>query len=1000
MIIDLTKLNQPIEGEHLLKDTAYLESYTHGIDNRTSLNGDYSFLYVHQLKDDYLKETFNIDHLSKIEVPSHMEFHGYGTPQYVNQMYPWDGKEDLKYDELPLDNPCGIYCKDLNIFKEKDKDYILEFHGFESALYVLVNGEYVGYSSKNYTRSLFDITKYIKNGINRLTFIVFKYSFSSWVTDQDMWRLSGIHRDVNLLVLPHTHLEDVENLSLLKEDLKTGDLHLKASVSNPKDNLSLNLRLTLNFKDIIYETIPFINGKVEYQKDIRDVLPWSDEEPNIYSLDITLLDCGKEIETTHLKIGFRRIDVKENQVLLNGKRLVLYGVNRHEFFSKTGRYMPEDVLKEDLLFMKRNNINAVRLSHYPNCVELYDICDDLGILVMDETAIETHGTWTKLVARKEKDISEKCLPGDDARYLDFTIKRGLSMLERDKNHPSIISWSLGNESYVGKNLQALYQALKNRDSSRFIHYEGCSFDPSYSHLSDVTSRMYPSPKQCKKIMKQQKDKPFMLCEYAHSMGNSTGNLDEYLALVDKYPSFMLGFIWDFLDQGILKNGVYHFGGDFGDYPNDNNFCANGILTSEKNDTSKSKTVAYHYSKIKIHITNSGFFIDNNRNFKDTKDLTFHYQLLEDGKEVKCYDAEPVVKPQESKLVVVPSYPYDPKKDYVAVVSIIKKYREDGVEKGTVLLTETSSLFHPLEENVILEEHQNKGGLQVFESVYHLSVKKDDFLISFYTPFTGDGGLESISYRGKQYLQKRVTPTLFRPNCDNDRTIESFLNNAYQGSNSNPVLLPIKCHFKIIKQTEDEVKIKLVHTFLIGNRVSFFTEYYTIYSDCTLKIEYKYHKRMFITPPSIIGLCFPLEKEFNQFEYVALGKEDTYIDRYLGIPYGTYSSTSKEEYVNYSIPQECGNHLFARRVSVPMHGKKLSFYALGKTFQFKYLPYSAQEIENAQRKEQLPTPSQNYLTISCFNKGAGGDNSWGTRIHPQYRGKYKTYTGALLIKIED
>lgn len=1000
MILDLSKLSQPIEGENLLPDTSYLESYSHGKDNRISLNGEYHFLFTRELKDEFLQNTFPFQELKTITVPSHMELDGYGTPQYVNYMYPWDGKENLNYDQLPKENPCGIYFKEIEIHKEEDKDYILEFHGFEEALYVLVNGTYVGYSTKNYTRSLFDISKYLKEGLNRLVYVVFKYSFSSWMTDQDMWRLSGIHRDVNLLVLPKSHIQDVDNKSVLKEDLKTGDFHVITTVKNPKDTLFLNLRLSFEDKDILNETISFKDGKAEYQKDLEDVLQWSDETPNIYGLDLTLLNQGKEIETTHVKIGFRRIEIKKNQVLLNGKRLIIYGVNRHEFNAETGRWMPLDVLKSDLFFMKRNNINAVRLCHYPNRVELYDICDDLGILVMDETAIETHGTWVIPAMKKQKNISKICLPGDEERYRDFTVRRGMSMYERDKNHPCIISWSLGNESYVGKNLEALYHSLKKSDPTRFVHYEGCAWNLSYSHISDVTSRMYPSPKSCMKIMKQFKKKPFMLCEYAHSMGNSTGNLDEYLKLIDEYPNYMLGFIWDFVDQGIYKDGVYHFGGDFQDYPNDDNFCANGILTADRKENAKTKTVRYHYCKVRIHGTSSGFFIENRRSFTNTSDLTFRYTLLEDGVEVKHYDADVIVAPNESRLVRVPDYPYDDSKDYVAVVSILQKKDFLCIEKETVLLYETFPLFETMEDNVINEAHEKCGGLKVFDGVYHLTVQKDDFKVSFYHPLTGKGGLESISLGGKQYLQKRVTPCLFRPNCDNDETFEYFLNNAYLGADASPVLLPLKCHFKILKQTEEEVKIKLTHTYLIGNRPNFFHEVYTVYSDKTLKVEYKYHPKSFITPPSIVGMRFPFLKEFDSFEYTALGKEDTYIDRYLGIPYGTYQSSCSEEYVNYSIPQECGNHLFARRVSIPMHGKKLSFYALGKTFQFKFLPYSEQEMEIAQRKEQLPKPTMNYLTVSCFSKGVGGDDSWGARIHPQYRGKYRWYKGAFLVKIED
>lgn len=996
MNIDLSKLSKPLSSENTLPHSSYQMSYSKGKNNRISLDGEYDFIFTDEVRDDYLEKDFPLENLDKIEVPSHLELKGYTKPQYVNIMYPWEGKEDIKYDTLPSYNPCGIYFKDIEI-KKNGKEYILEFHGFEEALYVYVNGEYVGYSTLNYTRSLFDITKYLVDGKNRLTFVVFKYSFASWLTDQDMFRFSGIHRDINLLVLNKTHIVDIDNSSVLDKDYKTGLLKIKVKLNRQDESTKVLFRLTDDGNEVLKETIHVNNNEALLDKTIENVKKWSDEEPNLYRLDIIVYNQEDEVEDTTLNIGFRRIEVIDSQVRLNGRRLVIYGVNRHEFECEQGRVMPLETLKNDLFLMKRNNINAIRTSHYPNRVEFYNMCDELGILVMDENAIETHGTWNG--RHKEKDCEETCLPGNDIKYKDITIQRGMSMVERDKNHPCILFWSLGNESYAGKNLEALYNAFKERDNTRLVHYEGCSWNHKYDHISDMTSRMYPSVKAVCKYLNKDKNKPYILCEYAHSMGNSTGNLDEYVAIIDKYPNFMLGFIWDFVDQGIKSDGKFHFGGDYNDYPNDDNFCANGILTADRKENGKLKVVNYNYAKVKVSINSSDIRIDNRRSFTDTSDLVFIYTILEEGKEVFRKELEADVPPLTSKYLEITEYKYDENKNYVAQVFVKKKDVDDIYRENDYLFIETKGINKPLDKQCSSVVHKKYGGLQVFRSVSHLSVKKDNFVVIFSCPETGKGALDGIYLDGKPYLQNRVYPTLFRPNSDNDRTIEQFFTNGYIQASTFPVCIPILKMMNIDEQDENHVVISLTHTMLIGKKVSFMRETYTIYSDKTIQVDFSYKKRKGLPSPMIIAMKFPLLSEFKEFSYVGLGKEDSYPDRYKGLIYSRHESNVEDEYVDYSIPQECSNHMFTKEITIPMHGKALKFTSLENTLSFKYLPYNEFQIEYAHRKEELVKTPLNYLTIASFTKGVGGDNSWGARVHKQYRGKNRRYNGSFLISIE-
>ena len=615
---NLEFLTKPIDSLNMEP----FSSFFNRDEGRLSLNGEWKFIYLKEMDDKYLDPSFDIECLDNIKVPSHIEFNNYDIPQYVNMMYPWEGKEDLAIGDIPKVNPVGIYFKDVEI-KDLEKEHYLEFEGFESALYLYINGTFVGYTTHNFVTSTFKINDYIKEGNNRIVVILFKYSFASWYTDQDMFRLSGINRPVNLLSLNKIHFIDIHNKSILKDDYETGLFDISFKVSNFTDNTFIYLELLKDDELIIEEKIKVDNEDTSFSKDIEYVLKWSDEDPNLYSLKLVLKDNDEVKDETTLNVGFRRIEIKDGVMYLNNRRLIIRGVNRHEFNCNTGRVMTRELVEQDLKLMKSININAVRTSHYPNVNYFYELCDEYGLIVMDETAIETHGTWGRNIEDKEFTT----IPGSNAVYRDFTIARGKGMFERDKNYPCILFLSLGNESYAGKNLEELSNYFKSVDPNRLIHYEGCFHNRKYLHISDITSEMYTPASKIRKYLKKNSNKPFILCEFEHSMGNSTGNFDEYMELLDEFKYYQGGFIWDFVDQGIFKDNRMYYGGDFGEYPNDRNFCANGIIAADRKLTPKVNVVKYYYSNIQFDISKNKVEIINKNSFIDTSYLYFNLELL-------------------------------------------------------------------------------------------------------------------------------------------------------------------------------------------------------------------------------------------------------------------------------------------------------------------------------------------------------------------------------------
>ena len=548
---------------------------------KQSLNGRWYFNYAKNPNErfvDFYKEDIDCHYFDMIDVPGHIQMQGYDQMQYINTLYPWDGHEKLRPPHISSDdNPVGSYVCYFEVNEAlKNKTTRLVFDGVETAYYVWLNGEFIGYSEDSFTPSSFDVTYALKDGENKLAVEVYKRSSASWLEDQDFWRFSGIFRDVSLYAIEDIHINDLFVKTTLKNNYKDVQVSVNLDVIAKKEGY-LNTALYDQNNNIIYQAkqLPLTN----FSFGLTNVNLWSSENPYLYKLLLTVYDHDDNlVEVIPQKIGFREFKMDQGIMKLNGQRIVFRGVNRHEFAADKGRAITKEDMLYDIKFMKMHNINAVRTSHYPNQSLWYDLCDEYGIYLIDEANLESHGSWQKLGACEPS----WNIPGNLPQWHDVVVDRANTMLQRDKNHPSILIWSCGNESYAGTNIVAMANHFRENDPTRLVHYEGCVWNRDYCEATDMESRMYAKAKEIETYLQGNPAKPYISCEYMHAMGNSLGGMKHYTDLEDKYAQYQGGFIWDYIDQAVYyTNGygekVLGYGGDFKERYTDYNFCGDGIV---------------------------------------------------------------------------------------------------------------------------------------------------------------------------------------------------------------------------------------------------------------------------------------------------------------------------------------------------------------------------------------------------------------------------------------
>ncbi|MFI3201369.1 MAG: glycoside hydrolase family 2 TIM barrel-domain containing protein [Eubacteriales bacterium] len=610
-------------SDHIFYDT--LENAT--CNNKTlyyNLNGMWKFHYSNNLQSrpvDFYKEGFDSSHFDEIPVPSHIQMNGYDKLHYVNTMYPWDGMAELRPPVVDTKyNPVGSYIRHFDLPSSfLEKTVCISLEGVEQAFSLYLNGTFIGYSEDTFTPSHFDLSEHIRDKNNVLAIEVYKKSSSAWIEDQDFFRFSGIFRDVILYAKPLIHIEDLFLVQEVSDNCQDASLQIKVKSTHMKSP-NVSAIIVDPFKKKVYEnslTFTLLDIDVVEASENKDsyfvtnsipitsVSLWDIGQPNLYELTLIVYDdTNRIVEVIKQSLGFRKFEMINQVMFLNGKRLIINGVNRHEWHARKGRAITIEDMMEDIKVLQRNNISAVRTSHYPNQSAWYKLCDEAGIIVMDEANLESHGSWQKLGACEPS----WNVPGSLLEWRNNVVDRAVSMFERDKNHPSILWWSCGNESYAGECILAMANYFRRKDTTRIVHYEGCTWNREFEQITDVESRMYAYPNEIEEYFAGDWKKPFLLCEYMHNMGNSLGGMESYINLLDKYEGYQGGFIWDYMDQALYKvvdgQEVLCYGGDFTDRPSDYNFSGNGIVFANRVEKPAMQEVKYWYSTKEERLTHN------------------------------------------------------------------------------------------------------------------------------------------------------------------------------------------------------------------------------------------------------------------------------------------------------------------------------------------------------------------------------------------------------------
>ncbi len=941
-----------------------------------NLMGEWKFKYVENINDvnlDFVKQDFDVTKWDNIKVPAHIELCGYGKPKYVNTMYPWDGLENIKPPSIPEEiNKFGLYCKTVNIEENymQQKTFI-QFDGVEVAYYLWVNGKFVGYSEDSFTPTAFDITNFLSSGENKISVLVAKFSTASWLEDQDFWRFFGIFRDVKIYTTPKVHIFDMDIKPTVKNNYVDGKLNINFKMINElKNNYSLNISVINKNNEMVHtHKIDSENDYVTYEKEIKNIDLWSAEKPYLYKIKIEVVVNNEVIETVVNNFGFREFKLINNIMCINGKRIVFKGVNRHEFSQKNGRVITYEETLQDIITMKRNNINAVRTSHYPNNSYFYDLCDEYGLYVIDETNLETHGTW---MALGQVDYSnEYIVPHDKKEWQQAVLQRGKNMLERDKNHPSIIIYSCGNEAFGGEVIYNLSQYFRQRDNSRLVHYEGIFWDRSYNDTSDMESHMYSYPKDVIKYLESDEKKPFILCEYSHAMGNSVGGINKYVEL-EKYEKYQGGFIWDYIDQSLLsvdENGNEYLavGGDFTDRPNDGNFCGNGIVFANREETPKMTEVKHVYSPIKIIFTDGKYTVYNDNLFNSTDIYNFYYTLLCDGEEVKKELININVAPQSNETFDLPSESQFLKdnKQYIVEIVVTKKDDEIWCNKEH----EIYYAQYELNKFYVKENVLNKINFINGNATVGVKVKNKTYLFN-----KASGDLYSINDGENEYLKAPLKLNFWKAPIDNDKGCKL---NAEWAMWKIASLYSYKIGMDI-----EENSLIVTYELPFENKPKCYIKYsFTENGDLTVNLKLEKANDSSTLPT--FGVEFKMNKSYENVEWYGNCAIESYCDRSTSKRIRKNNNKVQDNYINYLKPQECGNKDNLRYIQVTnKNNKGLKIYS-NDLFEATTLPYTSHELENAKNINELPQYLNTVVNINKFKSGVGGDDSWGARPHDEY-----------------
>jgi len=943
------------------------------------LNGTWAFHYAENI--DACPVGFEqpgaaLDNFTKIQVPGHIQLAGFDKPQYVNVQFPWDGHESPQPPFIPqLHNPIGSYITEFTP-RWPGGPVFISFEGVETAFNVWCNGHHVGYSEDSFAPARFDLSPYVKHGeANILAVQVYKYCSGSWMQDQDFWRLSGIFRDVYLYTVPQAHVLDMfVTTPLCGDDAKVVvDLEMAGSDYEIEARLLHEGRVVADI----------INPQNCANIELNITMPklWSAEKPNLYALELTIKKDGKVMEFIRQNVGIREFKMIDNIMHINGKRIVFRGVNRHEFNCRTGRAVSKEDMEWDVRFMKAHNINAVRTSHYPNNSYFYELCDIHGLYVIDEANLETHGTWHIL----GKNDPTHAKFNDDPDWEGAFLNRAINMLERDKNHPCVLIWSVGNESFGGINIFKMSEFFRNRDATRLVHYEGVFHDRRYNDTSDMESQMYTQAHVIEEYLKANPQKPFILCEYAHAMGNSNGGLNRYIAL-EKYDMYQGGFIWDFIDQSILKDGWLAYGGDFDDRPTDYNFCTNGIVRADRTPSPKAQAIKAAYSPFDIFVNGAEVVIFNKFNFTNLNEFEIHWQVELDEEVVEQGTLVVDCSPLGKAAVTLPFKNLSQATEQVITVSVIDPTGISFNEWEPASVHEVA-----FAQDIKRCPRTYQPAIKPFRFVdgdHNIGIHGENFSILF---SKGLKRLTSLKYNGIEYIyhpQYTLLPGFWRAPTDNDRLLGT---SNKQSPWKMATLYQIPEHICATEYGHG-IQVDIIYDLLIHPQAKVTVRHF-IHPNGVMDITMKYPGVICLPPMFRFGMDLSI-KNVETLTFRGNGPEETYCDREMGGKYASYTKNIADQISGYLNPQAYSNHtnvtyailncclpqggLCPTERNGIKHGIRISSQ---EGMSFSALPYTHHELELATHSYELPPVHKTNLYISLKEMGVGGDDSWSMAALP-------------------
>lgn len=962
--------------------------YRHKFKN---LNGMWKFLFLDAPEyspTGFYENAFNTESWDNIEVPGNWQLQGYGKMHYSDLWYNFP----INPPYVPTENPTGIYRRTFTIDNSwEGKRIILKFNGVDSAFNLWINGQEVGYSKGARIQSEFDITNYVNIGENQCTVRVYQWSDGTYLEDQDMWWLSGIFRDVELYAEPIDGVNDIKIITDLDKDYNDGELNVELDLKTSNAQKVIFKLLDINDIEIFNEAIDVTSTKVSLIKHVKSPLKWSAEEPNLYKLYITVIKDNEVIEVIPQNIGFRKIELAGEVFLVNGVAIKFKGVNRHDYNPKNGRVVAEEEIKKDIILMKQHNINSIRTAHYPNSYYLYDLCDKYGMYLIDETDLECHGF--------ELTGNYKWIADDPAWELAH-VSRVRRMIQRDKNHPSILMWSLGNESSFGCNFKAMAKECKELDPTRLVHYEGDFNVPeSEGPVSEVYSTMYTWLEHKEKLLMEKiiKDikKPHILCEYCHAMGNGPGNLKEYQDLFYKYDKLQGGFVWEWFDHGIEAKGengekYYKYGGDFGDDPSNMNFCIDGLIMPDRTVSPgllEYKKVIEPVTTEAVSLEKGIFKLINRYDFKNLNTLELIYNIEEDGKVIRSGRIElPSIAGRETKEITLPyrlDFPIAKGADYYVNFSYVLKEDCKWAKAGYELATAQFKL--PIESGKI--EVVPVGDLVVEKNEYKLIAKGNNFNVTFDLV---KGNIIEIIKDGVRIVEEGPRLNFWRAPIDNDMYIVEDYYKKYFMHLMHEVVQDVSYE---VKGNMLYLKVNVINGTTNSSWHYKSTYEYRIFSsgDILFNVEGIPAGYIHNAPKMLprIGVKLKVNKDCYQVKWKGRGPGESYADSKERNLFGVFEKTVDELFTNYVTPQENGNRSDCKWTRL-INDRGLGLMAVAnEKFDFSASYYEDRDLELA--KHTIDLNKRDYIVLNIDYKQNGiGTNSCGQNQLDKYRCKFEKF----------